>query len=45
MKTVEIVFTWGIPLLVIYFLYQSKKELVHINLVFQQLAKDNQGIS
>jgi hypothetical protein len=43
METIEVVFTWGIPLLVIYFLYQSKKELVNINLIFQQLAKDNQG--
>ena len=43
METIEFVFIWGILLLVIYFLYQSKKELVHINYIFQKLARDNQG--
>lgn len=43
METIEVVFTWGIPLLVIYVLYRSKKELVHVNLIFKQLANDNQG--
>ncbi len=43
MEIIETVFKWGIPLLVIYFLYQSKKELVHTNFIFKQLAQDNQG--
>jgi hypothetical protein len=43
MDTIEKIFTWGVPLLVIYFLYQSKKEQVQLNLIFQELARDNQG--
>jgi hypothetical protein len=44
METIELVFTFGVQLLVIYFLYQSKKELVQINGIFKQLARDNQRI-
>jgi hypothetical protein len=43
MQTIELIFTWGIPLLVIYALYQSKKEMIHINSIFKQLAKRDQG--
>ena len=43
MEIIEVVFTWGIPLLVVYFLYRSKKELVHISFIFQKLARDNHG--
>lgn len=43
MDTIETIITWGAPLLVIYFLYQSKKEQVQLNLIFQNLARDNQG--
>lgn len=43
MDTIEKIITWAAPLLVIYFLYQSKKEQVQLNLIFQELAKYNQG--
>lgn len=43
MEIIEFIFTWILPLFLIYFLYQSKKELVRINRIFQQLADDNHG--
>ena len=44
METIELVFTWGVPLLVIYFLYRSKGEVVNINNIFKQLALENHGV-
>lgn len=43
METIELLFTWGIPLLLLYVLYQNKKELVQLNAVFARLARRYEG--
>lgn len=43
MEIIGFVFTWILPLLLLYLLYQSKQELIHINSIFKRLASDNHG--
>lgn len=43
MEIIKPVLVWGIPLLAIYFFYHTKRELIQVNGVFQQLARDNRA--
>ena len=43
MDIIEALFKLGIPLLLIYVLYQSKRELVHINRIFHDLSRRYHG--
>lgn len=43
MEIIEIIFTWGVPLLVIFLFYGAKGEQVRLNRLFRELARETGG--